>query len=100
MGAVTLGTLLNAFQLEEGEVGPNKTVVVEALPKFLTYDMVDAGVHSVGVVAAVRAVDVVAEANQEPIGTAKKAEAELRHVMDIVIHSLSQISRDRRIERG
>ena len=44
-----------------------------------------------GVVAAVRALDVATEANQEPIETAKKAEAELKHVMHIVIHSLSQI---------
>ena len=51
--------------------------------------MADTGVHSVGVLAAVRALVVVAEANQEPIETAKKAEAELKHVMHIVIHSLS-----------
>ncbi|KAL8724464.1 MAG: hypothetical protein Q9166_007933 [cf. Caloplaca sp. 2 TL-2023] len=35
--AVTLGTLLDAFQLDEGKVGPYNPVVVEALPKFLTY---------------------------------------------------------------
>ncbi|KAL8908651.1 MAG: hypothetical protein Q9171_005363 [Xanthocarpia ochracea] len=35
--AVTLGTLLDAFQLEEGKLGPYNPVVVEALPKLLTY---------------------------------------------------------------
>ncbi|OCL01238.1 hypothetical protein AOQ84DRAFT_393807 [Glonium stellatum] len=35
--AVTLGTLLDAFQLEEGKIGPYNPVVVEALPKLLTY---------------------------------------------------------------
>ncbi|RMZ79091.1 hypothetical protein DV738_g3434, partial [Chaetothyriales sp. CBS 135597] len=35
--AVTLGTLLDAFQLEDGKVGPYNPVVVEALPKLLTY---------------------------------------------------------------
>ncbi|KAF1962797.1 hypothetical protein CC80DRAFT_487265 [Byssothecium circinans] len=35
--AVTLGTLLNAFQLDEGKVGPYNPVVVEALPKLLSY---------------------------------------------------------------
>lgn len=35
--AVTLGTLLNAFQLEEGKIGPYNSVVVGALPKLLTY---------------------------------------------------------------
>ncbi|KAL9079626.1 MAG: hypothetical protein Q9157_001511 [Trypethelium eluteriae] len=35
--AVTLGTLLDAFQLDEGKIGPYNPVVVEALPKFLTY---------------------------------------------------------------
>ncbi|KAF1828993.1 hypothetical protein BDW02DRAFT_574389 [Decorospora gaudefroyi] len=35
--AVTLGTLLDAFQLEEGKIGPYNPVVVDALPKFLTY---------------------------------------------------------------
>lgn len=35
--AVTLGTLLDAFQLEEGKIGPYNPVVVEALPQFLTY---------------------------------------------------------------
>lgn len=36
--AVTLGTLLDAFQLEEGgNIGSYNPVVVEALPKFLTY---------------------------------------------------------------
>ena len=38
--------------------------------------MADIGVHIVGVVAAAHAVDVVPEANQEPIGTAKEAGAE------------------------
>ncbi|KAF2458990.1 hypothetical protein BDY21DRAFT_339471 [Lineolata rhizophorae] len=35
--AVTLGTLLNAFQLEEGKIGPYNPVVVDAIPKLLTY---------------------------------------------------------------
>ncbi|KAF1828767.1 hypothetical protein BDW02DRAFT_574593 [Decorospora gaudefroyi] len=37
--AVTLGTLLNAFQLEDGKLtdGPHNPAVVDALPKFLTY---------------------------------------------------------------
>lgn len=35
--AVTLGTLLDIFQLEEGTIGPCNRVVVEALPKLLTY---------------------------------------------------------------
>ena len=35
--AVTLGTLLDAFQLDEGDIGPYNPVVVEALPKLLTY---------------------------------------------------------------
>ncbi|KAL8944295.1 MAG: hypothetical protein Q9211_000635 [Gyalolechia sp. 1 TL-2023] len=35
--AVTLGTLLDAFQIDEGKVGPCNPVVVEALPKLLTY---------------------------------------------------------------
>jgi hypothetical protein len=35
--AVTLGTLLDAFQLDEGNIGPYNPVVVEALPKLLTY---------------------------------------------------------------
>ncbi|KAI9658972.1 MAG: hypothetical protein M1821_001932 [Bathelium mastoideum] len=35
--AVTLGTLLDAFQLEEGKIGPYNSVVIEALPKLLTY---------------------------------------------------------------
>jgi hypothetical protein len=35
--SVTLGTLLDAFQLEGGEIGPYNPVVVDALPKFLTY---------------------------------------------------------------
>lgn len=35
--AVTLGTLLDTFQLDEGKIGPYNYVVVEALPKLLTY---------------------------------------------------------------
>ncbi|KAL9597973.1 MAG: hypothetical protein Q9219_004804 [cf. Caloplaca sp. 3 TL-2023] len=35
--AVTLGTLLDAFQLDEGTIGPHNPAVVEALPKLLTY---------------------------------------------------------------
>ena len=35
--AVTLGTLLDAFQLEGEKVGPYNPVVIEALPKLLTY---------------------------------------------------------------
>lgn len=35
--AVTLGTLLDAFQLDEGKIGPYNPVVIEALPKLLTY---------------------------------------------------------------
>jgi hypothetical protein len=35
--AVTLGTLLDAFQLDEGNIGPYSPVVVEALPKLLSY---------------------------------------------------------------
>lgn len=35
--AVTLGTLLDVFQLEEGKIGPCNPVVVEALPKLLSY---------------------------------------------------------------
>ncbi|KAF1845993.1 uncharacterized protein K460DRAFT_386372 [Cucurbitaria berberidis CBS 394.84] len=35
--AVTLGTLLGAFQLEDGKIGPYNPVVVGALPKFLTH---------------------------------------------------------------
>ncbi|KAF2759776.1 hypothetical protein EJ05DRAFT_474838 [Pseudovirgaria hyperparasitica] len=35
--AVTLGTLLDTFQLDEGKVGPYSSVAVNALPKFLTY---------------------------------------------------------------
>ncbi|OCK92322.1 uncharacterized protein K441DRAFT_662923 [Cenococcum geophilum 1.58] len=35
--AVILGTLLNAFQLEEGKIGPFNPVVVNAIPKLLTY---------------------------------------------------------------
>ena len=35
--AVTLGTLLGAFQLDEGNVGPYNPVVIEALPKLLSY---------------------------------------------------------------
>lgn len=35
--AVTLGTLLGAFQLDEGNIGPYNPVVVEALPKLLSY---------------------------------------------------------------
>ncbi|KAL8979443.1 MAG: hypothetical protein Q9177_006143 [Variospora cf. flavescens] len=35
--AVTLGTLLDAFQLDQGELGPYNPVVVQALPKLLTY---------------------------------------------------------------
>jgi hypothetical protein len=35
--AVTLGTLLGAFQLDEGSIGPYNPVVIEALPKLLTY---------------------------------------------------------------
>lgn len=35
--AVALGTLLNAFQLEEGKIGPFNPVVVDALPNLLTY---------------------------------------------------------------
>ncbi len=35
--AVTLGTLLDAFQLEGEAIGPYNHVVIEALPKLLTY---------------------------------------------------------------
>ncbi|KAL8828591.1 MAG: hypothetical protein Q9170_006536 [Blastenia crenularia] len=35
--AVKLGTLLDAFQLDQGKLGPYNPVVVEALPKLLTY---------------------------------------------------------------
>ncbi|KAF3000745.1 hypothetical protein E8E13_004145 [Curvularia kusanoi] len=35
--AVTIGTLMNAFQLDEGNIGPYNPVVVDALPKMLTY---------------------------------------------------------------
>lgn len=35
--AVTLGTLLGTFELEEGKVRPCNPVYVEALPKFLSY---------------------------------------------------------------
>lgn len=35
--AVTLGTLLDVFQLEEGKIGPCNQVVVNALPKLLSY---------------------------------------------------------------
>ncbi|KAL8648299.1 MAG: hypothetical protein Q9210_005067 [Variospora velana] len=35
--AITLGTLLDAFQLDQGKLGPYNPVVVEALPKLLTY---------------------------------------------------------------
>lgn len=36
--AVMLGTLLDAFQLDdEGKIGPFNPVVMEALPKFFTY---------------------------------------------------------------
>lgn len=35
--AVTVGTLLNAFQLDGEEIGPYNPVVIEALPKLLTY---------------------------------------------------------------
>lgn len=35
--AVTLGTLLDAFQLDEGKIGPYNPVVVNALPKLLSY---------------------------------------------------------------
>jgi hypothetical protein len=35
--AVMLGTLLDAFQLDEGKIGPFNPVVIEALPKFFTY---------------------------------------------------------------
>ncbi|KAL8968308.1 MAG: hypothetical protein Q9197_004948 [Variospora fuerteventurae] len=35
--AVTLGTLLDAFQLDQGKLGPYNPVVIEALPKLLTY---------------------------------------------------------------
>ena len=35
--AVSLGTLLDAFQLEEGKIGLYNPVVVEALPKLLSY---------------------------------------------------------------
>ncbi|KAF2463818.1 uncharacterized protein BDR25DRAFT_307529 [Lindgomyces ingoldianus] len=35
--AVTLGTLLNAFQIEEGKIGPFNPVVIDAIPKLLTY---------------------------------------------------------------
>lgn len=35
--AVTLGTLLGAFQLDKGVIGPYNPVVIEALPKLLTY---------------------------------------------------------------
>lgn len=35
--AVTLGTLLDIFQLEEGKIVPCNRVVIEALPKFLSY---------------------------------------------------------------
>ncbi|KAL8942015.1 MAG: hypothetical protein Q9216_001905 [Gyalolechia sp. 2 TL-2023] len=37
--AVTLGILLNAFQLDEGKFGPYNPVVVEALPKLLAYHL-------------------------------------------------------------
>ena len=37
--AVTLGQLLDAFQLDEGKVGHCNPVVVEALPKLLTYSI-------------------------------------------------------------
>jgi hypothetical protein len=35
--AVTLGTLLDAFQLDEGKIGLFNPVVINALPKLLTY---------------------------------------------------------------
>jgi hypothetical protein len=35
--AVTLGTLLGAFQLDEGKIGPYNPVVINALPKLLSY---------------------------------------------------------------
>lgn len=35
--AVTLGTLLGAFQLDEGNIGPYNPVVIEAPPKLLSY---------------------------------------------------------------
>lgn len=35
--AVTLGTILDAFQLDEGKIGGYNNVVMDALPKFLTY---------------------------------------------------------------
>ncbi|KAL8782678.1 MAG: hypothetical protein Q9213_005186 [Squamulea squamosa] len=35
--AITLGTLLDAFQLDDGRVGPYNPVIVDALPKLLTY---------------------------------------------------------------
>ncbi|KAG9198147.1 hypothetical protein G6514_010473 [Epicoccum nigrum] len=35
--AVTLGTLLNAFQLDEGNIGLYSTIVINALPKLLSY---------------------------------------------------------------
>ncbi|KAI4179335.1 MAG: hypothetical protein LQ346_007221 [Caloplaca aetnensis] len=35
--AVTLGTLLDAFQLDEGKIGPCNPVVIESLPTLLTY---------------------------------------------------------------
>lgn len=35
--AVTLGTLLDVFQLEEGKIGPCTQVVLDALPKLLSY---------------------------------------------------------------
>lgn len=39
--ALTVGTLLDAFQLDGGKVGPYNPVVVEALPKLLTYRIPD-----------------------------------------------------------
>jgi hypothetical protein len=35
--AVTLGTLLDAFQLDEGKIALFNPVVINALPKLLTY---------------------------------------------------------------
>lgn len=35
--AVTLGTLLDAFQLDNGKIGPSNPVVVASLPKLLSY---------------------------------------------------------------
>jgi hypothetical protein len=35
--AVTLGTLLNVFQLDKRNIGPYSTVVINALPKLLNY---------------------------------------------------------------